>query len=240
MSLLELEGVSKSYVRGSRERHALRDVSLQLQPGELVGVWGLRHSGRSTLLRIAAGLERPDTGIVRLGGRELDELDDPLAELMGYIQPTTLTKAHSRGEWECVLHALIMPQLARGVQPSLASASAEAALQRTGAHRCAPLSLLELDAAETIRVQLALALTTDPKLLLIDEPTRGVDLLERDDILALLRSLADEGLAILMSLHEGAGFFGVHRALALGGGRLRGHVEPELAQIVRLPRQIGA
>ncbi len=63
-SLLSIEHVTKRYRRGRLERVAVRDVSLDLEPGELVVVWGARFSGRSTLLRVAAGIEAPDEGTV--------------------------------------------------------------------------------------------------------------------------------------------------------------------------------
>ncbi len=69
MSLLELEHVGKSYSRGSHV--ALDDLSLAIDPGEMVVVWGERQSGRSTLLRIAAGVETPSEGVVRFDGRDL-------------------------------------------------------------------------------------------------------------------------------------------------------------------------
>src|SRR5208282_855441 len=83
MSLLELEHVSKSYGRGSSV--ALGDVCLKLDAGELVAVWGRRRSGRSTLLRIAAGLEPPDTGTVRFEGHDLaSRLGDVSRRAIGY------------------------------------------------------------------------------------------------------------------------------------------------------------
>ena len=71
MSLLELERVAKRYRDGQLERVVLREVSLDLDGGELAVVWGLRRSGRSTLLRVAAGIEAPDEGVVRFDGRDL-------------------------------------------------------------------------------------------------------------------------------------------------------------------------
>lgn len=69
MALLEFACVRKRYGRGQLERVALRDVSFELGHGELVAIWGRRNSGRSTLLRIAAGLEAPDQGVVSLDGQ---------------------------------------------------------------------------------------------------------------------------------------------------------------------------
>src|SRR5580658_3893196 len=71
MTLLELRGIDKYRAYGSRRVPVLRDVSLELDAGELVAVWGLPGSGRSTLLAIAAGIDPPDAGTVRFGGRDL-------------------------------------------------------------------------------------------------------------------------------------------------------------------------
>lgn len=240
MSVLELERVSKRYRQGARVRQALSDASLELHAGEMVGIWGRRRSGRSTLLRIAAGLEPPDAGLVRLEGQELAGLDRSCHERIGYCHPALATRRAlcHRGPGDHVLRELVLAQLARGVGAGAARASALAALERTGAQRCAELTMGELDAAEAVRVTLALALTSRPVLLVIDEPTKGVDLLERDPILALLRSLANEGMTILTCVGESTGLFGVDRALALGEGELHGNVSPALAPVVALPRRL--
>jgi ABC-type sugar transport system ATPase subunit len=74
----------------------------------------------------------------------------------------------------------------------------------------------------------------------IDEPTKGVDLLERDNILGLLRSLADENIAVLMSSAEATALAGADRALSLSAGKLRGSASPELADVLPLRREAGA
>jgi len=231
VSLLELEHVAKRYGRGSRERVVLRDVFLELESGELVSIWGLRRSGRSTLLRIAAGVEPPDTGAVRFAGSDLAARgSDAQRGGIGYCQ---MTPRPSEGQE--VLEQLMMDQLTRGVSRSAAQSRARTALERVHAPTCAGLRPSELDAAEAVRVAIARALARHPKLLVIDEPTLGVDLLVRDEIQHLLRSLADDGLAILASTGEVTGLTGADRALALDG-ELRGSLAPTLASVVPLRR----
>jgi ABC-type multidrug transport system ATPase subunit len=236
MTLLALEHVSRRYGRGSNERAALRDVSLELDTGELVAVWGTRRSGRSTLLRVAAGIEPPDTGVVRFDGRELSGGGgEELGSGIGYCRRTF------RGaEGRTVLDELMVAQLARGVFPSAARSRARIALERCGAEQCASRRLHELDSAETMRVIVARALVLRPSVLVIDEPTKGVDLIERDGILALLRSLAREGIAALISAGEATELSGADRALSLTDGELRGSLRPELAPVVSLRRQARA
>jgi ABC-type multidrug transport system ATPase subunit len=230
MSLLELECVSKAYGRSASRRVVLREVSLEISAGELVAIWGLRRSGRSTLLRIAAGLEAPDIGSVRFAGRKLTGREgDGLRGEIGYCR-----RAFGPSDGRAVLEQLMLSQLARGASTEEAMLRARSALARADAHCCAELRPGELGVAEAVRVMIARALAGRPRLLVIDEPTLGVDLIERDQILALLRSLAEEGTAILTSTDKTAGLAGADQALSLGDGELRGGVAAELAPVVPL------
>jgi ABC-type ATPase involved in cell division len=234
MSLLALEHVVKRCGDGSRERVVLADVSLELEVGELGVVWGLRRSGRSTLLRVTAGIEAPDSGVVRFEGLDLREHgEDVLGGGIGYCQKTLRL-----GEGQVVLDELIVSLLARGIGPKAARSRARLALERMGAEQCATLHPGELDSAEAVRVALARTITQQPRLLVIDEPVKGVELLERDGILSLLRSLADDGIAVLASASESTGLSGADRAFALGGGELRGAPTPELAPVLELRRPL--
>lgn len=235
MSLLELERVTRRYRSGAHECVVLDGVSLALDAGELLAVWGLRRSGRTTLLRVAAGVEPPDDGIVRFRGQDLGKRGDALGSGIGYCRPT-----HGESEARGVLDELIAGQLARGVTQRAAHVRAYGALERVDASHCAGCGLHELDGGESVRISIARALTLGPSLLVIDEPTKGVDLLERDTILLLLRSLADEGIALLVSVGEATALSGADRALSLSDGELRGSLSPQLAAVVPLHRRASA
>jgi ABC-type multidrug transport system ATPase subunit len=231
MGLLELAGVGKRYGRGRLERVALRDVSFELGRGELVAVWGRRNSGRSTLLRVAAGLESPDQGTISLGGRDLNARGgEALRERIRYVR-----KTYRATEGQLVVDRLVTAQLTRGIRGAHARARAHEALERTDASHCATLKPSELDIAETVLVGVARSLVHQPELLLVDEPTLGVDSSDRDRILSLLRGLADEGVSVLMSVGETTGLSGADRALSLADGELHGELQPaELAPVVKL------
>lgn len=229
MSLLELQHVSKRFQLGARQVEVLKDVSLEMHERELIAVWGPRGSGRSTLLRIAAGIEAPDAGAVRFQGRELALGRGAIAGGVAYCQPTY------RGlEGQAVLDELVASQLALGVRPAGARTRAWEALERAGARKCEARHPYELDRAEAVRVGIARALLQQPSLLLVDEPTTRVDPLERDSILELLRSLSDENIAVLMTIDRATGMFASDRALSLGEGELRGDISPNLAPVVKL------
>jgi ABC-type sugar transport system ATPase subunit len=228
MSLLQIEGVSKSYHRGARV--ALDDSSLSIDAGEMVVVWGERMSGRSTLLRIAAGIETPDSGSVHLNGRSLCSTG------VEQHQGISFCRKEFRGTWgQRVIDEVFAARLARP-----ATSSAEAlkdtceALRTVGAQDCAALATSGLKTEEVVLVAIARALTSAPSILVIDEPTAGVDPLRRDEILRLLRKLCDRGMAVLATTGEGIGFLGADRVLSLESGRLRGAYVPELAPVTDL------
>lgn len=232
MSLLELEHIHKRYRDGGRERIVLADISLQVAAGELVVVWGARRSGRSTLLRIAAGIERPDNGSVRYDGEQITaRTQNRLGTGIGYVQKT-LRATEEQGVLEQVAAAL----LAKGLDLNTAREQARNALARAGAERLAEMRVGELRGGEAARVALARALAPSPALVIFDEPVATVELHERDEILALLRTLAAEGTGVLASTAEPSELAGAHRPLSLSDGELRGESVPGLAPVVALRR----
>jgi ABC-type sugar transport system ATPase subunit len=231
--LLELSAVGKRY-GGELAQDVLREVSMVMEAGELVTVWGRRRSGRSTLMRIAAGVQAPDSGSVRFAGQDLaGDGRDALGGEIGYCRRTFRPT-----EGRSVLDQLIVSQLARGLARTPATARARDALERVEVERCAALEASALDAAEAVRAAIARTLVHEPRLIVIDEPTLGVDLPARDGILLLLRSLADEGIAVLASTGETTGFAGSDRALSLSNGRLHGHITPQLATVLPLHQPV--
>jgi ABC-type multidrug transport system ATPase subunit len=236
MALLELAEVGKRYGRGQLERVALRSASFELSAGELLAIWGRRNSGRSTLLRIAAGLEPPDRGAVMLNGSSLQARgSENLREQIRYCR-----KTFRPTEGQLVIDRLITTQLTRGIRGPSARTRAHEALERANVARCATFKPSELNITETVLVGIARSLVHQPQLLVIDEPTLGVDLFERDRILSLLRRLADDGIAVLMSVGETTCLAGADRALSLAGGELHGELQPpELAPVIHLRDALG-
>jgi ABC-type sugar transport system ATPase subunit len=229
MSLLELQRVAKRYRDAQLERVVLREVSLQIGSGELTVVWGVRGCGRSTLLRVAAGVEAPDEGFVSFEGRDLTRHgEEILGAGVGYCHKPL------QGGSQRVEEIVIMPLLAGGVSRALARSRASAALERAGVASCATVRVSALDTAEVIRVAIARVLAHNPRLLVIDDPIQGVDMLARDGILALLRSLADDGMAVLASTSDPMGLSGADRTLSLSDGDLRGPPPTELAPVLEL------
>lgn len=230
MSLLRVENVSKRYRR--LDRIALDDISMTLERGEMVTIWGQRRSGRSTLLRVIAGVETPDAGLVWFEGHNVHEpVRAPLGHGIAYCRTTLRgTAGHD------VAELLTASRLGSGLPRSEARTRAWKALERVGAEDCAARVPSELNGEETIRVSIARALVSDPRLIVVDEPTIGVDLTARDGVLGLLRSIADEGIAVIATAGDGTGLLGADRVLVLRKGKLRGETLPDLAPVASIDR----
>ena len=146
---------------------------------------------------------------------------------------TSFAPAHA----ELVVEHVAVPLLAVGTRIDRACTRAQAMLDRLGAGAYAELRPHELAQGELVRVVLARALLQQPQLLLIDEPTTGVDLLERDDLLTTLCVTAkDEHIAVLLTAAEPPGLAGADRALWLDDGSLLGDAVPHAAEVVPFER----
>jgi ABC-type lipoprotein export system ATPase subunit len=230
MSLLELREVCKRRAHGGREVLVLSDATLRIDAGELVGVWGLRGSGRTTLLRLAAGIDAPDAGVVRFDGRDLAAHGERLlGREIGYCQ-----KSFSGAPSQPAIEEVLLGLLVNGVRGRQARTRAREALERAGGEHLGTRCVGELDSDERVRLAIAHALALEPRLLAIDEPVAGVELDRRDEILALLRRIADEGVAVLMSVGELSGLRGADQSLTIGDGHLSGSPKRGLQPVADL------
>lgn len=219
--LLRFETVSKRYARYPREIRALDRVSFEVGRGERFAVLGSARSGKSTLLRIAAGLERPDEGRVRYDGRDLASLtrsehEQLLRHEIGCVWETAGTSSKVD-----VVQFVTWPLLSAGVRYRKATRAAHALLAEVGASDCAGALLCELATSELTRVSLAQALLREPRLLLADEPSKTLDPIERDELLALLWRMADERRAtVVMTAGDATGVIRPTHLASLDRGRL--------------------
>jgi ABC-type lipoprotein export system ATPase subunit len=218
-ALLSLEGVSKSYWRGPSEVRVLRDAELTVDAGQFIGVWGKRGSGKSTLLRIAAGLETPDRGTVRFEGDDLSTLSEGAHARLRRDKVGLVRRAGPRSEL-CMLDYVALPLLVEHGRRE-ANRLADRALQRVGMGQCSTQRWESLSDGERAFIAIAHGIARAPRLLLVDDPTANLDLLERDEILQLLRSLVEEtDLAVLTTAPDMPVALASDQLRALSGGRL--------------------
>jgi putative ABC transport system ATP-binding protein len=218
--LLSLSGVCKSYWRGSHEIAVLADVSLEVHAGEIVAIWGQRGAGKTTLATVAAGLETPDRGSVIFDGIDLCHAPHGGAELrhqqIGWVQRIGPRSADLRS----VIDYVALPLLARH-SPRVARRHASAMLKHLGVADCAGERCEALTDGERTLVAVAHALVRDPRLLIADDPTANLNVLQREEVTALLRRAANEhGLAVLMTVPDMPQMAYADRVGSLSEGRL--------------------
>lgn len=231
MSLLSLIGVTKRYTRGVREVTVLDDVSLELEPGDFACVIGGRGEGKTTLLEIAAAYRRPDSGTVLFGGRDISRPSDALRTQLhrsdiGCVMNRSVPPVFG----ETVLRHVALPLMSAGCGVKESQRAASAMVERVGARDYIDTPVSDLADWERARVALAQACVRRPRLLIADELTDTLDLIERSKLLALLQGFAKEGVGILITAGDAHGAVGCSRLLALSGGQL---FEPEVAEAER-------
>jgi ABC-type lipoprotein export system ATPase subunit len=239
--LLSFLNVSKRYPDGGREILVLDDVSLEIDAGVSVGVYGARRSGKSTLLRLAAGIALPDSGTIRFEGRDI-------AQMTGSERGRLL-----RGEIAFMSTADWRANPGESVVDHVATSLGSEGLTLRDARRRAMhvLDQVEVGAAgaqelttslaliERARVMLARALAREPQLLVLDEPALFPNLGDRDKFYALLRAAAhDRKMALLVASEEMLALQGSAVLMSIAGGELVS-TEPR-GKVVRLPgRRLG-
>ncbi|MEE6273059.1 ABC transporter ATP-binding protein [Georgenia sp. MJ206] len=196
--------VSRVFTTGAGDVHALRGVSLEAHPGELVVVRGPSGSGKTTLLNLLGGLDRPTSGRVLLGdGRELSALAErdvleARRTQIGYVfQSFGLIPVLSAAE------NVEVPLRLLEVEPRERDERVAAALETVGLSGHARQRPYELSGGQQQRVGIARALVARPQILIADEPTGQLDSGTAATIMTLIRALThSQGLAAVVSTHD--------------------------------------
>lgn len=193
--IVEVSGVTAGY----NARVALRNVSLTVRPGEFVAVMGRNGSGKTTLLRTLLGLHRATAGTIRVAGREVGRVHpSELAGLVGYVpqEPARLLFADRiAAELDFTLR-----HRPRGCD--WPAREPEAVLQALGIAHLAERHHRDVSAGERERAALAAVLVAAPRVLVLDEPTRGMDARRKRALAAVLEAERAAGAAIVMATHD--------------------------------------
>jgi putative ABC transport system ATP-binding protein len=220
--MYELTDVRKTFRRGDSTVQALDGVNLTIDAGEFLAVQGPTGQGKSTLLLLLGGLDRPSSGSVIFEGRDLARLgEDELARLraseFGFVFQTfnlipTLTAQ------ENVETALVPTQVSGNKRHELAVAM----LEELGLADRAGHLPSELSGGQQQRVAIARALVKQPRVLLADEPTGNLDEHTRDEIIGLLEQLWQErGITLVVVTHDSAVARRAGRLAVIENGRVR-------------------
>ncbi len=221
--VLELRGVGRTFGEGAVALEVLKEISLAVDPGEIVALVGPSGSGKSTLLQIAGLLEKPDNGTVLIGGRNTDGMsDDTRTEIRRRKLGFVYQYHHLLAEFSA-RENIVVPQMIAGVAKSDATGRADGLLADMGLADRASHRPARLSGGEQQRVAIARALANHPELLLADEPTGNLDPGTADEVFGLLmRMVREQGLGALIATHNRDLAARMDRTLSLTNG----HVSP--------------
>ena len=217
--LINLENVRLTLGKGDVRTEILKEVSLSLLPGEKVAVLGPSGSGKSSLMAVIAGLERADSGMVRLAGQDIGKLDeDQLARLRGRSVGIILQAFHLLPTMTALENVSVPLELARVANPRKRAA---AELETVGlSHRLSHYPA-QLSGGEQQRVAIARATAPRPQLLLADEPTGNLDSGTGAAVIDLLFERASKSEAgLLVITHDPAVAARADRIVRMADGRL--------------------
>lgn len=228
--LVEVKAVTHTFWRGARATKVLSDVSLELHAGEMGGIWGRRGSGKTTLARIAAGVQIPDEGHVVFDGRVLGDPDHD-----GMLVPEIGLASRQGPEFEDMdPETWITSTLVHLSSWRDAKRRARAALDRVGIGDAAGVPWQHLSDGERMLCSIAQAIARGPKLIVVDDPVAGLGGKDRAEIMDLLRGVSAEGVTVLMTAAELSELRGVDQIWSLDRGRLDGPPARPVGTVVPL------
>lgn len=200
--LIQCRGLTKTYVMGTQEVHALRGVDLDFNNGEMTAIMGPSGSGKSTLMNLIGALDTPTSGSLAINGRELsalsaDQLADIRNETIGFVfqQFNLLGRATALGNVKLPL------RYARTPFDDI-DARAKECLEMVGLGDRIDHRPMQLSGGQQQRVAIARALAGAPSIILADEPTGALDTKTSDEIMSLLVDLNKQGITVILVTHE--------------------------------------
>jgi lipoprotein-releasing system ATP-binding protein len=200
---LELRGIERTYHQAGETLPVLRGADLMLRPGELVALVGPSGAGKSTLLHIAGLLEKPDAGIVQVGGKDCGRMGDDERTRLRRSTIGFIYQFHHLLPEFSALENVVLPQMIAGVPRRIAKERARELLDMVGLAKRATHRPARLSGGEQQRVAMVRALANAPRVLLGDEPTGNLDVHTADDVMEVLINIVRKvGLAALIATHN--------------------------------------
>ncbi len=220
--VVEIRNLAKSYRRGDQVVSVLTNITFDIAAGDYVALMGPSGSGKSTLLNLIAGIDKPDSGVLRVGGIDITSLGE--AELANW---------RSRNVGFIFQFYNLMPVLTAFENVELPLLLTDLPSRERADHVNAALSMVgladrmehfpsELSGGQQQRVAIARAIITDPTILVADEPTGDLDRVSAEDVLNMLGQLNRElGKTIIMVTHDPHSAANAHTVQHLDKGELR-------------------
>ena len=231
-SLIALKGIDRTFYLGDSQVYALRNVNLDINPGEYIAVMGPSGSGKSTLLNLLGLLDRPDAGTYQLEGRDVttlapDEQAKVRSKRIGFIFQSfhLVPRLTAAANIELPLTLAGMPAAERTKR--VAQALKEYGLVERAQHRPN-----ELSGGQRQRVAIARATVQRPAVLLADEPTGNLDRVTGEEVVRLLEALNAQGMTLIVVTHDHALGARARRQIKMEDGVI-------VSDITHMPEQAG-
>jgi ABC-type lipoprotein export system ATPase subunit len=218
--VVRASGLVKAYGAGAARRRVLDGADLEVAAGELVAVVGPSGSGKSTLLHVLGGLDRLDAGTIEVAGTPVHRLGERALTRLRRDQIGLVFQAFHLVPELTGAENVVLPARANG-GGAAGAARARALIERLGLAEAAGRRPAELSGGEQQRLAIARALVNEPALVLADEPTGNLDDESGAGVLALLRSVAAGGRAVVLVTHDPRAGAVADRTLRLVEGRLQ-------------------
>ena len=197
-TVIETENLTKIYEGATRSQdvHALKNLNLTVNPGEIFGFLGPNGSGKTTTIKLLLGLLFPTSGTMRILGRT--DIGSPrIKEKIGYVPEGAYYPDFLRGEEVCRFYGQLY-----GLRGADLSRRVDAVLETVGLTRARRRLVRGYSKGMRQRIGLAQALINDPQIMILDEPTTGLDPIARKEIRDILANLRNQGKTLLISSHE--------------------------------------
>ncbi|WP_411286694.1 ABC transporter ATP-binding protein [Phenylobacterium sp.] len=216
--MIEITDLRKVYIMGDEEVAALAGVTLQIARGEHVAVVGPSGSGKSSLMNILGGLDRPTTGAYRFDGEDVGRFDDDALAGFRRRRIGFVFQSFQLLPRLTALQNVELPMIYAGVPRAERRDRALGLLDRVGLGPRKSHRPTQLSGGQQQRVAIARSLANNPDLLLADEPTGALDSQTGKEVLALFRQLNGEGLTLILVTHDAEVAGQAHRRVAFRDG----------------------
>jgi putative ABC transport system ATP-binding protein len=201
--IVEIRNLSKSYRRGDQVVPVLNDISFDVATGEFLGLMGPSGSGKSTLLNLIAGIDKPNSGTLRVAGADITELPEAALAQWRAANVGFIFQFYNLMPVLSAFENVDLPLLLTGLSKKERRERVELALRMVGLEDRMDHRPSELSGGQQQRVAIARAIITDPAIVVADEPTGDLDRISAEEILRLLDRLNREmGKTIIMVTHD--------------------------------------